>query len=169
MEHLLHLYFSFLLFYQIKKAGEGELKSDLKITGILTAGILVRYEMGFFIPPLVVRFLFRRYYRAVVLITLIPAVPVLLWGWFMTANGMGFFPNSIMLKTVLSDTASIHSRFEVLISNLIPKFITLFLISGIYIVFFKRYGSNWKVRFFMFVSTCSIYIAATGQGVNFRY
>lgn len=170
MEHLLHVLISLKLFYTIKNAEDTESDyRELVLALIITAGILVRYEMGFFILPVFIYLIVKKKYKAAIWVILLPLIPVIIAGYFFVSNGMSFLPNSIVLKSTVSDTSNILSNVFGSLDRALRPLATLVTISVIFLFLSRKSYKKKNNRFWIFFFTCTITIIATGYGIQFRY
>lgn len=103
MEHILQISFCLLLVYYVSDIFEKNkisFKTYVFIASIATIAISLRYETIFILFGIGVLLLIKKRFKDILIMTILPLAPIIVFGSISLENGAYFLPNSLMMKGI---------------------------------------------------------------------
>lgn len=187
LEHPLHILVSILFVYVSSGTITGEKKGFLNSLLLVFLSILlpsIRYEGIVLVIVTAILFLFRKQWKLSIIMVILSALPIYIFGIISISKGWSFFPNSLLLKGDFPDIITFGDFFNLMLvqwSKIFNKvstsgaLVTIILAVSLIVLYLKQrkkvrlLGSNNAVMLILLGINIVLYLLFSRTGWSYRY
>ncbi|MDI6723643.1 MAG: hypothetical protein QMD61_03235 [Methanobacterium sp.] len=179
MEHILHIFLMILFIYLSASMLKSDRNSIFKYLLMLSFLLMItRHESFFLICIVSFLFILKKKYLNSILLIVVSFIPLVIYGLISTSKGWLFFPNSLVLKSILTGNEPLLSKiyifniFNHFINQLFSEILILISLSSLFLIINlinKKFKDLCTIMLAIFISIALSHLLFANTGWFYRY